>query len=63
MPAPVRIGCGTNSRLCLSATLLQQQLQEIPMRRLLSLLAFVCAAASLPAAADHLDGVVPLVHG
>ncbi len=32
------------------------------MRRLLSLLAFLCAAAfSLPALADHLDGVVPLV--
>jgi hypothetical protein len=32
------------------------------MRRLLSLFAFVMAAAfSLPAAADHLDGVVPLV--
>ncbi len=32
------------------------------MRRLLSLLAFVLATAvSLPAAADHLDGVVPLV--
>lgn len=32
------------------------------MRRLLALLAFVIAAAfSLPAAADHLDGVVPLV--
>lgn len=31
------------------------------MRRLLSLLAFLCAAAfSLPAAADHLDGVLPL---
>jgi hypothetical protein len=31
------------------------------MRRLLSLLAFVLATAfSLPAAADHLDGVVPL---
>jgi hypothetical protein len=32
------------------------------MRRLLSLLAFVFAtAASLPAAADHLDGVLPLL--
>lgn len=32
------------------------------MRRLLSLLAFVLATAvSLPAVADHLDGVVPLV--
>ena len=32
------------------------------MRRLLSLFAFVLAAAfSLPAAADRLDGVVPLV--
>ena len=32
------------------------------MKRLLSLLAFLCAATfSLPAAADHLDGVVPLV--
>lgn len=32
------------------------------MRRLLSVLAFLCVAAfSLPAAADHLDGVVPLV--
>jgi hypothetical protein len=32
------------------------------MRHLLSLFAFVLAAAfSLPAAADHLDGVVPLV--
>jgi len=32
------------------------------MRRLLALLAFlVTAATSLPAAADHLDGVVPLV--
>ena len=32
------------------------------MRRLLSLFAFILAAAfSLPAAADHLDGVVPLV--
>ena len=32
------------------------------MRRLLSLFAFVVAAAfSLPAVADHLDGVVPLV--
>lgn len=32
------------------------------MRRLLSLLAFAAAAAfSLPALADHLDGVVPLV--
>ena len=31
------------------------------MRRLLTLLAFLCAAAfSLPAAADHLDGVLPL---
>ncbi|MCX7165985.1 MAG: hypothetical protein NTV11_06885 [Rhodocyclales bacterium] len=31
------------------------------MRRLLSLFAFVLAAAfSLPAMADHLDGVVPL---
>lgn len=31
------------------------------MRRLLSLFAFAVAAAfSLPAAADHLDGVVPL---
>ncbi len=31
------------------------------MRRLLSLLAFLCAAAfSLPAAADRLDGVLPL---
>jgi hypothetical protein len=31
------------------------------MRRLLALLAFLCAAAfSLPALADHLDGVVPL---
>ena len=31
------------------------------MRRLLSLFAFVLAGAfSLPAAADHLDGVVPL---
>jgi len=31
------------------------------MRRLLFLFAFVLAAAfSLPAAADHLDGVVPL---
>lgn len=31
------------------------------MRRLLALLAFLCAAAfSLPAAADHLDGVLPL---
>ena len=31
------------------------------MRRLLSLFALVLAAAfSLPAAADHLDGVVPL---
>jgi len=31
------------------------------MRRLLSLFAFILAAAfSLPAAADHLDGVVPL---
>ncbi|KAF0163789.1 MAG: hypothetical protein FD157_2752 [Rhodocyclaceae bacterium] len=32
------------------------------MKRLLSLLAiFLAAAFSLPAAADHLDGVVPLV--
>lgn len=32
------------------------------MRRLLALFAFaVAAAVSLPAAADHLDGVVPLV--
>jgi hypothetical protein len=32
------------------------------MKRLLSLLAFLCAATfSLPVAADHLDGVVPLV--
>jgi hypothetical protein len=32
------------------------------MRRLFSLLAFLLAAAfSLPALADHLDGVVPLV--
>ena len=32
------------------------------MKHLLSLLAFVLASAfSLPAAADHLDGVVPLV--
>lgn len=32
------------------------------MRRLLYMLAFVLATAvSLPAAADHLDGVVPLV--
>ncbi len=32
------------------------------MRRLLSLFAFFLAVAfSLPAAADHLDGVVPLV--
>ncbi len=32
------------------------------MRRLLALLAFlVTATMSLPAAADHLDGVVPLV--
>ena len=32
------------------------------MRRLLTLFAFAIAAAfSLPAAADHLDGVVPLV--
>ncbi|MBL8479343.1 MAG: hypothetical protein JNK59_08540 [Sterolibacteriaceae bacterium] len=31
------------------------------MKRLLALLAFLCAAAfSLPAAADHLDGVLPL---
>ena len=31
------------------------------MRRMLSLFAFVLATAfSLPAAADHLDGVVPL---
>ena len=31
------------------------------MGRLLALLAFLCAAAfSLPAAADHLDGVLPL---
>jgi hypothetical protein len=31
------------------------------MRRLLSLLAFLCAATfSLPALADHLDGIVPL---
>jgi hypothetical protein len=35
--------------------------KEMPMRRLLSLLAFLCAATfSLPALADHLDGVVPL---
>jgi hypothetical protein len=31
------------------------------MKRLLALIAFLCAAISLPAAADHLDGVVPLV--
>ena len=31
------------------------------MRRLLSLLAFLCAVVfSLPALADHLDGIVPL---
>jgi hypothetical protein len=31
------------------------------MRRLLSLFAFACTAAlSLPALADHLDGIVPL---
>ena len=35
--------------------------KEIPMKHLLSLLALVLATAfSLPAAADHLDGVVAL---
>jgi hypothetical protein len=37
------------------------QPKETPMKHLLSVLAFVLVTAfSLPAAADHLDGVVPL---